>query len=114
MTKKPSRLDEEIVEMAEAQHRLGIMDDATFGKITARHLGDVALSVSAPVSGDEVRELRERAHMSQAAFARHLNMSTGYVSQLERGTKLAKGPALVLFNIMRRKGVSVVLEDGAS
>jgi putative transcriptional regulator len=33
-TKKPSRLTTELSEMAEAQHRLGIMDDATHSKIT--------------------------------------------------------------------------------
>jgi transcriptional regulator with XRE-family HTH domain len=34
-----------------------------------------------------------RANMSQAAFARSLNLSVGYISQLERGAKQPKGPA---------------------
>ena len=38
-TKKPSRLPQEILEMAGAQRRLGIMDEATYQKITVRHLG---------------------------------------------------------------------------
>jgi putative transcriptional regulator len=47
--------------------------------------------------------------MSQAVFARHLNLTAGYVSQIERGTKQPKGPALALLNVMKRKGVDVIL-----
>jgi hypothetical protein len=41
--------------------------------------------------------------MSDAAFARYLNLTAGFVSQLERGTKQPKGPALALLNVIRRK-----------
>jgi DNA-binding XRE family transcriptional regulator len=37
--------------------------------------------------GDQIRKLREQAHLSQAVFARYLNLTVGYVSQLERGAK---------------------------
>lgn len=107
--KKPNRLREAITEMAEGMHRLGIMDDASYQKITARHLGPDALPIAAPLTGAEVRAVRERAHLSQAALAKYLNMTTGYVSQLERGTKQAKGPALVLLNVIRRKGIEALL-----
>ena len=52
--------------------------------------------------------MRERAHMSQAVFARHLNVTTGYVSQLERGTKRPAGAALALLNVIRRKGIEAM------
>jgi putative transcriptional regulator len=108
-TKKPNRLAHEIAEMAGAQHRLGIMDKATVEKITARHLGTDALPTAEPITPAEVRAVRERAHLSQAALARYLNMTTGYVSQLERGTTQAKGPALALLNVIRRKGIEALL-----
>jgi putative transcriptional regulator len=47
--------------------------------------------------------------MSQAVFAHHLHLTTGYVSQLERGTKHPSGPALVLLNVIRRKGIEAIL-----
>ena len=47
--------------------------------------------------------------MSQAVFAHHLKLTPGYVSQLERGTKLLSGPALVLLNVIRRHGMDAVL-----
>ncbi len=42
-------------------------------------------------------------------FARYLNLTVGYVSQLERGVKQPKGPALALLNVIRRKGLGVML-----
>jgi len=84
------------------------MEDASFRKITIRHLGKNSAGTVEPITGDEIRTLRERANLSQAAFARYLNLTVGYVSQLERGVKQPKGPALTLFNVMRRKGVEVI------
>ena len=61
------------------------------------------------MSAEDIRALREDAHLSQAVFARYLNLSTGYVSQLERGAKQASGAALVLLNVIRRRGIEVIL-----
>lgn len=109
MTKKTSRLTAELLEMAEDQRRLGLMDKATFEKITMRHLGKGALATIAPLTAEDIRLMRERARMSQAVFARHLNVTTGYVSQLERGAKQPTGAALVLLNVIRRKGMEAIL-----
>jgi putative transcriptional regulator len=106
--KKPSRLAEALLETAEDMHRLGIMETPTFEKITVRHLGARALNTAKPLSGEEIRAMRERANLSQAAFARFLNLTTGYVSQLERGAKQPKGPALALLNVIQRKGLEVM------
>ena len=76
-TKKLSRLSEAFLESAEGMHRIGVMDDATYHKITIRHLGPEALSTAEPISGEEIRTLREQAHLSQAAFARYLNLTVG-------------------------------------
>ena len=108
MTRKLSSLSEAILEMADDQRRTGIMDKATHEKITVRLLGSQALSTAEPISGVEIRTLRERANLSQAAFARYLNLTVGYVSQLERGIKQPKGPALALLNVIRRKGLQVM------
>jgi len=111
VTKKatPSRVREAILETAGDLHRLGIMDDATHQKITLRHFGAEALAGAAPITGAEIRALRERANLSQAVFARYLNLTVGYVSQLERGTKRPSGPALVLLDLVRRKGIEAIL-----
>lgn len=107
--KQPSQLAEALLETAKDLHHVGIMDDATYRKITIRHLGKDPLSTANPISGEEIRSIRENAHLSQAAFARFLNLTVGYVSQLERGTKHPKGPALTLLNVMRSKGFEAIL-----
>jgi putative transcriptional regulator len=90
-------------------HRIGVMDDKTHHLITVRHLGREPLPTADPMSGEEIRTLREREHLSQAVFARYLNLTVGYVSQLERGAKQPKGPALALLNVIRRKGLEAIL-----
>ncbi len=111
MTKKKSqsRLTTELLEIADDMHRLGIMNADTYRQITLRHLGSEPLVSAKPITGDEIRTLREREHLSQAVLARHLNLTAGYISQLERGTKQPKGPALALLNVIRRKGLEAIL-----
>ncbi len=105
---KLSGLAQASLETADGMHRVGIMDAETHAKITMRHLGRPA-QMADPISGEEIREVRERAHLSQAVFAHYLNVTTGYVSQLERGAKRPTGAALALLNVIRRKGIEVVL-----
>jgi putative transcriptional regulator len=110
-TKKraPSRLTKALLETADEMRRAGVLGMAAHEKITLRHLGGKPEPGAEPISGEEIRLLRERAHLSQAVFARHLNLTTGYISQLERGTKRATGPALALLNVIRRKGIEAIL-----
>ena len=108
-TTKPSRMVKAILETADDARRAGVMDAATHAKITLRLLGDKAGILAEPITGDDIRKLREGAHLSQAVFARYLNLTTGYVSQLERGAKRPTGPALVLLNVIRRKGIEAIL-----
>jgi putative transcriptional regulator len=108
-SKKLSSFTEAMLETAGDMHSIGLMDNASFEKITLRHLGPESLSVARPITGEEIRTLREKANLSQAAFARFLNLTTGYVSQLERGVKKPSGPALTLLNVIRRKGLEAIL-----
>jgi putative transcriptional regulator len=101
--KKPSRLARTLLETA------GDMRKAAHEKITARHLGPAAAPKLVPMTGARIRKLRESANMSQAVFARHLNVTVGYVSQLERGAKQPSGAALALLNVIHRKGIAAIL-----
>ena len=53
--------------------------------------------------------MREKAGISQAVFARALNISTDYVSKIERGVKQPGGATLKLLSLVQRKGFEVVL-----
>jgi len=51
-----------------------------------------------------------------AGFARFAfaDLSTGCVSQLERGAKRPTGPALALLDVIRRKGIVAILRNAQS
>jgi putative transcriptional regulator len=108
---KTSRLTRELLETAHDMHESGLLTKAARDKITMRHLGasDISAAVTAKISSDEIKAIREEAKLSQAVFALYLNVTAGYVSQLERGDKHPTGPALVLLNLIRRKGIEAIL-----
>jgi putative transcriptional regulator len=108
MTKKLGKVSEAILEMAGDQLRSGLIDKLEHEKITVRLLGAQPVPTARPISSTQIRKMREKANLSQAAFARYLNLTTGYISQLERGAKQPKGPALALLNVIRRKGFEAI------
>jgi putative transcriptional regulator len=111
MATKPKtnrRLTEELLETASDMHASGLLSKAAHEKITIRHLGQT-LRTPVELSPAEIRGLRETANLSQAVFARFLNLTVGYVSQLERGEKRPTGAALALLNVIKRKGIEAIL-----
>jgi putative transcriptional regulator len=57
----------------------------------------------------EIVALREKAGVSQSVFALALNVTTDYVSKIERGAKQPRGSSLKLLSLMRRKGFEAIL-----
>jgi putative transcriptional regulator len=103
------RIDEALLEMAQ-DFRGSILTEAAADKITMRVLaGKTSAAIPKALSPQEIRALREQANMSQGVFARILNVTTGYVSQLERGAKRPSGPALALLGVIKRKGIQAIL-----
>jgi putative transcriptional regulator len=103
------RFTKEMTETAEGMRRVGVMDDAAH-KLTIRELNHAAPEETVtPLTGSEIRGLRERAKLSQAVFARYLHLTPDHVSKLERDEKRPSGPALVLLNVIRRKGIGSIL-----
>jgi putative transcriptional regulator len=106
--KKPSRMAKAMLETAADMRKADLLDQATYDKITMRHLGPNRPKV-APITAGQIRAMRERENMSQAVFARYLNLTVGYISQLERGAKRPTGAALALLNVIKRKGIEGIL-----
>ena len=72
-------------------------------------IAEATLENVRPINGSEIRKIRMRAKLSQAAFARYFNRTRGYISDLERGISQPRGAALVLFNVIKRKGFEAIL-----
>lgn len=92
-----------IHETAEGLHAAGVMDKQTMRKFDAACLTPVR-----KLAPEEIRSLREREGASQAVFARYLNVTTGLVSQWERGEKHPRGSSLKLLTLVARHGLSTV------
>lgn len=110
--KELSRLTKALLETAKDMRNAKIMTQDTYDKITMRHLGhkekaEVDLLVG-EITGKEVQQMREKARMSQAVFARYLNVTPGYVSKLERGETHPTGSTVVLLNLIKQKGIDAV------
>ena len=52
--------------------------------------------------------MREREEVSQAVFAKFLNVQPGLVSQWERGEKKPSGPSLKLLTLIKARGLDAV------
>lgn len=105
---KNKKMARAILETAKDMMQGDILDKKTYNKITMRHIDKDKLPKIRQMSPEEIRELRENVHLSQAAFACYLNLTVGYISQLERGTKHPTGATLALLNAIRRKGFEAV------
>jgi putative transcriptional regulator len=92
-----------IHETAEDLHDAGLVD-----KRTMREFDAACLTPVRPLSAEEIRALREREGASQAVFARYLNVTTGLVSQWERGEKHPQGASLKLLALVARNGLEAV------
>jgi putative transcriptional regulator len=92
-----------IHETAEGLHSAGVMD-----KRTVREFDDLCLTPVRPLKPREIRALRLREGASQAVFARYLNVTTGLVSQWERGEKHPQGASLKLLALVAKSGLGAV------
>jgi putative transcriptional regulator len=104
MTKQyRSRTMAAIHETAEGLHSAGLMD-----KQTMREFDEACLTPVRPLTAAEIRALREREGASQAVFARYLNVTTGLISQWERGEKHPQGASLKLLSLIDKNGLGAV------
>src|ERR1035437_2702626 len=92
-----------IHETAEGLHSAGVMS-----KKTLREFDELCLTPVRPLTPEEIRALRLREGTSQAVFARYLNVTTGLVSQWERGERRPQGASLKLLSLVSQKGLATV------
>ncbi|MEQ8508492.1 MAG: DNA-binding transcriptional regulator [Rhodospirillaceae bacterium] len=90
-------------EAASGLHDAGLMD-----KKTMRKFDSMCLTPVAALPPEQIREIREHEQVSQAVFARHLNVTTGLISQWERGEKKPAGASLKLLTLVRTKGLDAI------
>lgn len=92
-----------IHETMESLHEIGAID-----KLTMRGFDETCLTPIQELAPDEIKEIREREHVSQTVFANYLNVTTSLISKWERGEKKPSGASLKLLSLVKKKGLDAV------
>jgi len=104
MTKQyKSKMMAAIHETAEDLHTARVIPTKTLREFDA-----LCLTPVQELTPEEIHSPRLREEASQAVFARYLNVTTGIVSQWERGEKHPRGASLKLLTLIKNKGLSSV------
>lgn len=98
-----SRLMASVHETAEGLHEAGVMDMRTM-----RKFDELCLTPVKSLQPEDILALRQRERASQAVFARYLNVTTGLVSQWERGEKHPQGASLKLLSLVAKNGLEAI------
>ena len=87
---------------------VGLAEAGVMSKRTIREFDEMCLAPVKDMTPEEIRSLRLRENASQAVFARYLNVTTGLVSQWERGEKQPRGTSLKLLALVAKHGLGIV------
>ncbi len=87
---------------------LGLHEAGAIDRQTMKTFDEMCLTPVEDMSPEQIRKIRLRERASQAVFARYLNVTTGLVSQWERGEKRPRGASLKLLTLVAKKGLSAV------
>jgi len=104
MTKRNSRILDEMHETARGLHTAGLISKRRMSEFDALCRLDVH-----DMPPQQIKSLREKAQLSQAVFAAVLNTSVSTVQKWESGGKKPSGPSLKLLNLIENKGLGAVL-----
>ncbi len=104
-----SPIAEAVHEGLSGMHRLGLVD-----RRTMRNFDIDCLTPVEDLTAADIVAMRDKAGVSQAVFARALNITTDYVSKIERGEKRPRGATLKLLSLVRRKRAGCDFVTGMS
>lgn len=101
--KQPTMLDV-AHDMAKGLHDAGVINS-----VTMREFDAACLPETKDLSAREIQRIRKKEKVSQSVFAKILNTSSSTVKQWEQGDKHPRGTSLKLLNLVRDKGLNVLL-----
>ena len=85
-------------------HEAGVLE-----AVTMREFDRLCLPGVDKLPPDRIKDIREKAHLSQAVFAAYLNISVSTVQKWEIGAKKPNGIALKILNLIQKKGIEVLV-----
>src|ERR1035437_8675513 len=87
---------------------LGLSEAGVMDKRTIKAFDEMCLTPLKELTATQIPQIRMGEKASQAVFARSLNVTTGLVSQWERGEKHPRGASLKLLTLVAKKGLQSV------
>ncbi len=102
--KTKKRLLSEAHEMAKGLHSVGAIDIPTMREFNA-----LCIPKTRNLSAAKIKKIRRCAGVSQAVFAKIINVSLAAIKQWERGERKPNGAALKLLNLVEEKGIDAIL-----
>src|SRR5579872_6168385 len=96
--------------MLENAHEIakGLYDAGIINLITMREFDSLCLPPVKELNSRQIKLIRLREKLSQAVFAKFLNISLSTVRQWEQGEKHPRGTSLKLLNLIDKKGIMVI------
>lgn len=98
-----TKIQETINDISQGLYEAGIIDIKTL-----RELKGDDIPTLYEYTAEEIQAIRKKQRLSQAVFARYLNVSPATIRSLEQGKRHAHGAILKLLNIVDRNGVAVL------
>lgn len=102
-SKYKSNAFEAIHQSASALLKVGAID-----KTTMRDFDKSCLIAMPEIAPEQIKEIREKNHVSQPVFARYLNTSKSTVQKWEIGAKRPSGMALKLLAVVKKHGIHIL------
>ncbi len=99
-----SRLMHEAHQMANDLYESGMITLSTLNEFDA-----LCLTETHELSAPKIKKIRLASGVSQAVFAKVLNVSAAAIKQWERGERKPSGSALKLLNLVEAKGLEAIL-----
>ena len=87
---------------------LGLAEAGVMDKRTMKAFDEMCLTPVEKLTAEQIRQIRTKEKASQAVFARYLNVTTGLVSQWERGEKHPRGASLKLLTLVAKQGLQAI------
>jgi len=87
----------------------GLRRAGAITKTTLREYDALCLDSVPEFNAEDIKRIREHAHVSQPVFARYLNTSESTVQKWETGQKRPSGMALRLLSVVEKHGLEVLV-----
>ena len=98
-----SRILKNVHKSASRLHAAGVVDE-----VTMREFDALCLPPLRDYTADDIRKIRTESKVSQAVFAKYLNVKKITVAAWEQGTKKPSGTAVKILDIVERKGLEAL------